>query len=184
MKGQNKVYVMSVVAVALFLAGTFLHAPVAIADDSDCSDLVTGTYLTTITNANGDFASRSILTFFGDGNLSTIDSSQGGVPATFNPFTDSQGTWQCTGDQTFVATVLNFPLPGSNGNVVGLARLDIAATVDQETQGLEGTIELRFFKLLDDPLNPTTWPTDGPFNFTFEGQPFPRPDSDDDDDDD
>ncbi len=175
---KDRVYVMSVVAVALFLAGSFLHAPVTIADDPDCSDLVTGTYLTTITNADGSFASRSTLTFHGDGNVSIIDSAQGGVAATFDPFTDSQGTWQCTGDQTFVVTALNFTF----GNVVGLARLDFTATVDQETQGLEGTIELRFFELHDDPLNPATLPTDGPFNLTFEGQPFPRPDGDDDDD--
>jgi len=164
MKGQNRVYVMSVVAVALFLAGSFLHAPVAIADDSDCSDLVTGTYLTTITDADGNFASRSILTFFGDRNLSTIDSSQGFPPP---PFTDAQGTWQCTGNQTLTAAALDFSLPGPNPRI---ARLDF--TVDLETQGLEGTIELRFFPLRGNPLADEATLVG---TFSFVAQPFPRP---------
>jgi hypothetical protein len=128
----------------------------------DCSKLVAGTYLTTFTDADvgfkrrriedGKFMGRSIITLSGDGTLLSIDSSQGGFEGAYNPFTTAQGSWQCTGKQTFAATAWNFTLPGSMSPDLGIARLDFKAMVDQETQAISGTIEVRFFPLRGNPL--------------------------------
>ena len=134
---------------------------------STCYSLVTGSYLTTIANADGDFVGRSILTLSGDRTASSIDSSQGGLEGSFNPFSSAHGSWQCTGKQTFVATNLNFTFAGSVAPDLGIARVDFKAMVDRETQVVEGTIELRFFPLRGNPMvdKTTPWGT-----FTFVGQ--------------
>lgn len=132
-----------------------------------CDHLVTGTYLTTFTDADGNFTGRSILTLSVDGTLLSIDSSQGGLKGAFNPFTAAQGTWQCTGSHTFTATALDFTLAGSEGPDIGIARLNYKAMVDQETKAVEGTIELRFFPLKENPLADRMTPS---VTFSFVGQ--------------
>jgi hypothetical protein len=117
-----------------------------------CDHLVVGTYLTTVTNAKGSITSRSILTLSGDGTLASIESNQAGLEGVFNPFTDAQGSWQCTDAQTFTGTSLNFTLAGSVSPDRGIARLDFKATVDKETHAVKGTMELRFFPLKGNPL--------------------------------
>ena len=102
-----------------------------------CKRLVVGTYLTTFTDeisdfkgrrsASSKFISRGLLTLFYDGTVSNIDSSQGGIEGVFNPFTNAQGSWRCTGNQTFIATYLNFNLAGSEGPDLGIARIDVKA---------------------------------------------------------
>ena len=159
---RSKLGMLRVVVFGLtlgFLGPQVTHAR-SVADD--CIRLVVGTYLTTFTNIDIRFTgrrgtgvaflSRSLLTLSNDGTLLSIDSSQGGVEGVFNPFTHAQGSWQCTGKQTFIATSLNFTLAGSEGSDLGIARLDYRAIVDQETQAIKGTTELRFFPLRGNPL--------------------------------
>lgn len=115
-----------------------------------CSKAVTGTYLTTITNADGSFASRGLLTLTQEGNFVVGDSSEGGLSGVFNPFTTGQGTWVCTGRKQIAARALDFSLSNQGGQ--GIARIDYSATFDPKTKTVQGTINLYFFGLKDNPL--------------------------------
>ena len=130
-----------------------------------CLSLVAGTYLLSITDAQGNATSRAIFTFHDDGTFSTIDSSQAGVVGQFNPFTDTQGPWACTGINTFTASGLNFDLSGSESTEGGLARADYTAEINQQTGELKGELELRFFPLNGNPLT-DEGRSGGSFSFT------------------
>ena len=159
---------LSILIVALMLG--FLDSQMTSAASRRCDHLVVGTYLTTVTDAKGSITSRSILTLSGDGTLATIESNQGGLEGVYNPFTDAQGSWQCTGTQTFTGTSLNFTLAGPVNPDIGIARLDFKATVDKETHAVKGTMELRFFSIEANPLKDK----EPPFaSFSFVGQHIP-----------
>ena len=159
---------LSILIVGLMLS--FLAPQETNAATRRCDHLVVGTYLTTVSDAKGSITSRSILTLSGDGTLATIESNQGGLEGVYNPFTDAQGSWQCTGTQTFTGTSLNFTLAGPANTDIGIARLDFRATVDKETHAVKGTMELRFFSIAANPLKDKV-----PLfaAFSFEGQQVP-----------
>jgi len=165
---RSRIGALSIVVFGLTLG--FLGPQVTNARPLTDCDHFTGTYLTTLTDADGNFASRSILTLSVDGTLLSSNSSQGGLKGVFNPFTTAQGTWQCTGSQAFAATVLDFTLEGSAGPDLGIGRLDYKAMVDRETQAVEGTVELRFFPLKGNPLSDKTTLSG---TFSFVGQRIP-----------
>lgn len=115
-----------------------------------CRKFVSGTYLTTIKDVNGNFASRGLITLTKDGNFIVDDSSQGGVAGVFNPFTTAQGTWTCTGKNEITARALDFSLSNQGGT--GIGRIDYRATFDPKTKTVQGTIVLRLFELQANPL--------------------------------
>ena len=131
--------------------------------DADCRSLVSGTYLTTLSQ-DGTTASRAIITLTQDGNIFVVDSNQGGVPGAFNPFGDSQGAWKCTGNREITATTLNFSYPGSEGPG-SLARQNFRVTFDPSTGAVQGTLTRRFFNLNANPLEDDA-PVGGTFNLT------------------
>ena len=112
----------------------FSTAPSVRADSSGSGPLA-GTYLSTITDANGDFASQSTIIFGADRSMSVVDSTQIVVG-----FTDSQGSWRRSGTSSFVGVTLNFPT----------ARAEYTGTFDGQT--VEGQITLLFFGPGEDPL--------------------------------
>lgn len=116
-----------------------------------CSNLVTGTYLTTIKDANGNIVSRGLITLTNDGNFIVGDSNQGGVSGIFDPFTTSQGTWVCTGRKEITARFVNFNISNQGGT--GIARADYHASFDPTTKTVQGTIVLHLFDLLGNPLD-------------------------------
>jgi hypothetical protein len=128
-----------------------------------CRRFVTGTYLTTIKDANGNFASRALITLTKDGNLIVTDSNQGGILGQFDPFTTSQGTWVCNGTRAIKGRALNFSISNQGGR--GIARNDYSATFDHRTQTVEGTIDLRLFGLQANPLQ-GNGQNAGSFSFT------------------
>ena len=160
-------------ALALCLAGTF---PVALAGEPDlaaCRGLA-GTYVTAVTDHEGVFASRGLLTFTGDGVFLDTDSAQGGVPGVFEPFTTVQGAWRCIGATNgrleVIATGLNFVLPGSERRHA-FGRTDYRIAVEAATGRLSGSVELRFTRDADlEAADPVGKP--GPLYDTFhvEGQ--------------
>jgi hypothetical protein len=159
---------LSMLIVGLMLG--FLDSQMTSAASRRCDHLVVGTYLTTVTDAKGSITSRSILTLSGDGTLATIESNQGGLEGVYNPFTDAQGSWQCTGTQTFTGTSLNFTLAGPVSPDIGIARVDLKATVDKETHAVKGTMELRFFSIGANPLKDKVPPF---ASFSFVGHHIP-----------
>lgn len=128
--------------------------------EDTCGKSVAGTYLITIKDSTGKFASRQLITLTRDGNVIIGDSNQGGISGVFNPFTAAQGTYQCVGQTKIRARALDFALPG------GIARDDYQATFNLTTKTVTGTIALSFFGLTDNPLGSGTVAG----TFTFEGQ--------------
>lgn len=140
-----------------------------------CTKFVTGTYLTTISDSTGKFASRSLITLTTDGNILVTDSNQGGVyqgKNQFNPFTTSQGSWKCNNNGNITATILNFNLSGSlplASNPLSIGGQNYSIRFNQSTQTLQGTIQLRFFDLKA-TVQEATGSKGVPVTFTFTGQ--------------
>lgn len=160
-------------ALALCLA---VATPAAHAGEPDlaaCRGLA-GTYVTAVTDHEGVFASRGLLTFTGDGVFLDTDSAQGGVPGVFEPFSAVQGGWRCIGATNgrleVIATGLNFVLP-TQERPQAFGRTDYRFTLDTATGRLSGTVELRFTQDADlEAADPIGKP--GPLFDTFhvEGQ--------------
>ena len=116
-----------------------------------------GTYLTTITDANtGAFASRSVITFYADHSLVSIDSGQGGPGALFS---SQMGAWATAPNAAVVARTLDFSFPQA-----GIARVDYNVASITTTQ-ISGTITLTVFPLTADPQG-SGGTVIGHFNFT------------------
>lgn len=141
---------------SLFLIASFPHLASAQSQaqsntSKGCRNIFTGTYLTTISDAKGQFASRGVITFSADGNFFVTDSNQGGVKGVFNPFGDTQGTYVCTSNQEIRAVGINFGFSGPDG-ANDIARSDIQATVDRQSRALQGSITVKAFALNTNPL--------------------------------
>jgi hypothetical protein len=100
-------------------------------------------YLTTITDSNGNFASRGVITLHSDHTISVTDSGQGG-PAFL--FSSQLGSWQLNGNGVAIARTIDFDFPSA-----GVARLDY--TIHFGANGsATGTITLTDFPLQGNPL--------------------------------
>jgi hypothetical protein len=102
-------------------------------------------YLITIKDAAGVFASRGVLTLHSDGTMAAIDSGQGG-PAFF--FSSQLGAWKRNGTGGGVGRTLDFDFPQA-----GVARLDYTFTFSADGRHVTGTITLTDFPLQADPLD-------------------------------
>jgi hypothetical protein len=132
------------VLVLLACLGTVaLHAPQATADAR--SVFRGATYLLTITDAQGAFASRSVITLHGDRTLSAVDSGQGGP----NFFSSQLGAWKSDGKGGAVGRTLDFDFPPH----ADVARADYTFTFSDNDTQVSGTITVRTFPLQGDPLD-------------------------------
>lgn len=121
---------------------------------------ITGTYVTTITDREGVFASRGVITFAAGGIILVSDSAQGGVPGVWEPFSNGQGEWQCLGaegdSKNLSAVALNFVLP-KDGSSPSFGRVDYKITIDPKKGTMEGSAALMLKPGGDieaeDPLN-------------------------------
>jgi hypothetical protein len=154
----SKRFIMLAVCLLSVLTIATIWKPNLVAAQSDaraasrgCRSLVTGSYLTTIVDANGELASRGVITLTADGNIFVIDSNQGGVAGVFNPFGDTQGAYTCASNQEIRAVGINFGFSGPDG-VNDIARSDISATFDPKAQTTQGTITVRSYALSANPL--------------------------------
>ena len=106
-----------------------------------------GTYVTTVTDTEGVFASRALATFTGDGIMLITDSGQSGLPGIYQPFTSSHGAWTCLGAEDgairAAATGLSFLVPGE-GLSTSFGRTDYRLTLDTSSGNLSGSVELSF----------------------------------------
>lgn len=151
MRRYIRVFAVLAVCILAFGAGAPLHG------QNSPSGLPGGTYLTTITDANsGAFASRSVITFYADHSLVSIDSGQGGPSAQFS---SQMGAWATAPNAAVVARTLDFSFPQA-----GIARVDYNVTTITTTQ-VSGTITLTAFGLHDDPQG-SGGTVIGHFNFT------------------
>jgi hypothetical protein len=139
---------------------------------ASCRDFVAGTYLTTISDSTGNFASRSLITLTTDGNILVADSNQGGVSGVYNPFSAAHGSWKCQKNGDIAATALNFNLSGPlplASNPLSIAGEIYHISFNQSTHTLQGTIQLRFFDL-NATVQEATGSSGVAQTFTFTGQ--------------
>ena len=127
---------------ALLGLAVFVHPQHATAD----AEFRGATYVTTVTDSNGNFASRGVLTLHADHTMSVIDSGQGG-PAFF--FTSQLCSWKPDGDGGIVARTIDFDYPPN----AATARLDYTIHFGQDGVQTTGTITLTTFPLTGDPLD-------------------------------
>jgi hypothetical protein len=115
---------------------------------SNANLLFTGaSYLITVNNSNGTFASRGVIALHLGGTMSVIDSGQGG-PTFF--FSSQLGSWAPNGNGGLVARTIDFDYP-PNADV---ARLDYTIKFSTATPGqVTGTITLTTFPLTGNPLD-------------------------------
>ena len=102
-------------------------------------------YLITVKDSNGNFASRGVITLHADHTMSVIDSGQGG-PAFF--FTSQLGSWKPDGQGELVAKTIDFDYPPN----AATARLDYTIHFGEDGGQTTGTITLTTFPLTGDPL--------------------------------
>ncbi len=121
-----------------------------------------GSYLTTIEDSTGHFASRSVIILHADRTMSGMDSGQEG-PAHF--FTSQRGSWKPEGRLKAVARTIDFLLPPSDP---GIARVDYTIDFANGYSQVTGTITLRIFSL--DGGNPLDDEGELVDTFTFVGE--------------
>jgi hypothetical protein len=111
---------------------------------ADCHGAV-GTYVATVTDVEGVFSSRALLTFAPGGVFLITDSGQSRVAGTRELLQPIQGAWRCVaaeGDSLRLsATGLGFALP-QDGRLRNFARVDYRGTIDRGSGTLSGTLEL------------------------------------------
>jgi hypothetical protein len=146
-------------ALALVAAASsvlLLHPHKAAADE----DLGTGrTYLLTLTDSTGAFASREVLTLHPDYTFEVTDNNQGGPTS---HFTSTLGAWKFDGNGGILAKGINFDIYPSNEDV---ARQDYAITFHNGGNQVSGTFSFTIFLLQGNPLG-GGGTTIGPFHFT------------------
>jgi hypothetical protein len=136
-----------------------LHAQEA--GDPGFSD---GSYLTTIKDAGGNFASRSVITMHADQTILAVDSAEEGPKDYFG---SQLGTWKPAGNHRIAARTINFRYPHGT-DPGGVARSDYVISFAPDRRQVTGTITLRTFPLEDgNPLE-----DEGTLigTFTFEGE--------------
>lgn len=144
---------------ATALAASLASLP-AQAQDTSCNAGLVGTWLTTISNGAGDYASRSLLTIHADGTIVSADSAQHqGLQG--SSFSAQHGAWRCSTTSSAAATTLNFGFP----NRESIARSDW--TLAHDGKALKGTIALHIFPGVKgiDPFRTDSKPVET-FNFT------------------
>lgn len=157
----RRTHAVSVAAVLLLLGAASGEAFAA----AGCLQL-TGSYLIDVESGKS-LSSRQVLTLTADGNAFVIDSNQGGVTGSFDPFSSEQGSWTCQSADRATATVLDFDIPAGSPKGQHLYRADYKITGHPATKTISGTIELRQFPFTANPLKhplPTPIAT-----FTFTG---------------
>src|SRR5262245_52793584 len=131
-----------IVLFPLLCLGPFaLHAQ----NNQDSGSFRGASYLITVTDAQGAFASRAVVTLHGDGTLSAIDSGQGG-PVFF--FSSQLGAWKADRKGGAFGRTLDFDFPPQQS----VARVDYTFTFSANGAHVVGTITLRTFR-----SNPILW---------------------------
>jgi len=148
-----RILVLLTVGVLAYFGWSALHPQKAAASDDP-----SGTFLTTITDANtGAFSSRSVITLHPDRSMTVIDSGQGGPGIQFS---GQQGVWEHQSGGGLQARTLDFSFPSA-----GIARVDYVFNAGVPADQVAGTITLTVFPLTANPLDGGGTVV-GTFNFT------------------
>ena len=102
-------------------------------------------YLTTIKDAAGNFASRAVITLHGDHAMSVIDSRQEGPAFHFG---SQLGSWKENKDGEIAAKTIDFNFPSA-----GISRVDYTISFVHNGAQLKGAITVTNFPLEGNPLH-------------------------------
>ncbi|MCL5006465.1 MAG: hypothetical protein M1404_07995 [Acidobacteria bacterium] len=102
-----------------------------------------GSYLTTITDTEGNFGSRSVITLHADHTMLAVDSGQQGPTFYFG---SQLGDWKFVGKHQITGTTINFAYPlGPNGQ--GVVRTDYVINLSPDRRHVTGTETVTDFSL-------------------------------------
>jgi hypothetical protein len=154
MKKQYHVFVLLVVALLAYFGWNAIFPQKAAASNDPA-----GTFLIIITNANGAFASRSVITLHADHTVAVIDSGQEGAGV---PFSSQLGVWKNTPGGGAAARTIDWSFPFATQ---GSARVDYTFSAGIPNDQVQGSIVLTFFPPGGNPLD-GGGTAGGTFNFT------------------
>jgi hypothetical protein len=120
-----------------------------------------GTFLITITDAHGAFASNSVITLHSDNSVAVVDSGQEGNGVSFS---SQQGVWEDGPGGTLKARTIDWSFPFATN---GSARVDYTFNAGGGANKVSGSIVLTFFPPNGNPLDGGGSPGG---TFTFTGQ--------------
>jgi len=120
-----------------------------------------GSYLVTIKDSAGNFASRAVITLHADQTMSVVDSGQGG-PGFF--FTSQLGSWKFDRNHRIAARTIDFNYPPG----AGVARLDYTIGQGRTRNEVMGTVTLRAYPLATGNPLESNGTVIGTFTFTGE----------------
>lgn len=106
-----------------------------------------GSYLTTVKDSAGDFASRGVITLHADQTMSVINSEQEGPTYSFS---SQLGSWKPDGNRRIVGRTIDFDFPQNPGGVV---RGDYTISFAQNRGQMTGTITVTTFPLETNPFD-------------------------------
>jgi hypothetical protein len=141
-----KLGALTLVVAAAWVA--LLHPYKATANDDNPGFGHGASYLTTVTDSNGNFVTRTVITLHADHTMSVVGADSGG-PTYY--FTSELGSWRPDGKGGAVGRTLDFDLYGHtvypNGDV---ARIDY--TISFQNDGIVGTHTVTIFPLQGNPF--------------------------------
>ena len=148
-----RVFAVLTVSILALGAWAMLHGQ----NQNQGNGFSSGTFLVTITDSNGNFASNSVITLHSDHSVAVVDSGQEGGPV---PFSSQQGVWAST-PTGLAARTIDWSFPFATE---GSARVDYTFNGTPPNQ-VAGSIVLTFFAPNQNPLDGGGTPG-GNFNFT------------------
>lgn len=136
---------------------------------SACFDAV-GTFLTTNTDVDtGQVASRSLFALTNGGHFFRTDSVEGGGPG-YAPFSETRGDWRCVSDDDgefhILALGIDFSHKTAEFPEQTMARFELDATYNEESDSLEGEFSFYLVPIDADPMDAA--PHKGVRSFTFD----------------
>jgi hypothetical protein len=111
-----------------------------------------------------------LLTLSADGVLSSIQSTQFSGGAGGLGFSNQQGVWQRTGDETVSAQVLDIVYDIATGAFTGVTVATYELTFLEERQRVQGTVTGKIYAVGVDPLRPGDATPIAEFSDTFEAK--------------
>jgi hypothetical protein len=143
----------------LLLLGLLVVCAFTFPQQAAASDDPSGSFLVTITDSTGAFASRSVIALHSDHTVAVIDSGQEGGAVSFS---SQLGAWKHAPGGVVKARTIDFSFPfASNGS----ARVDYTFNAGVPGNQVQGTIVLTFFPANGNPLDGGGTPG-GTFNFS------------------
>jgi hypothetical protein len=167
-KWQVRVGVLTMAAGwALALLAPQAAAQVSLSDLLGFGREIAGVYV--VSRAPEESSSR-LLTLSADGVLSSIQSIQFSGGASGAGFSNQQGVWRRTGEETIEAQVLNISFDPATGAFAGFAVATYQLTFLAERQRVQGTVTGKVYPVGVDPLHPGNAPPIAEFSDTFEAE--------------